>query len=253
MGAPRSGTTYVQEIIDTSPQTILTNESRIFSWMFKIMRAEEEDPFVPFRMRHEFINHIRRSRSNFIRDFYGSLDPKARFWGDKNPHYAENPNLLQTIEEMYPKTHFVHIIRDGRDVVTSLVQMIDREMGPWADFEQAHEIWLKHVLTGRSFGQKLPQGQYYELHYEKLVQDDVNETRKLFKFLGIPFHAKVEAFCASQQNHRTPLSDPTRNLQLGAATSKWSEIFSPRQQKRSLKLLSPTLQDFGYSLTQSNA
>jgi hypothetical protein len=92
-----------------------------------------------------------------MRDFYGDLAPDARYWGDKNPHYADpfNRGSLELVAELFPGSRFVHIIRDGRDVVSSLSQKRWREGKPWATFDHALRAWKQHVRLGRGFGEAL--------------------------------------------------------------------------------------------------
>jgi hypothetical protein len=189
-----------------------------------------------------------------IRDFYRSLAPGARHWGDKNPHYAapENAGVLETIAEMFPGARFVHIIRDGRDVVTSLIRKRHANGEPWTDFAGAHHAWTSHVDIGRRFGSTVP-GQYFELRYEDLVGDDVGLARQLFEFLGIEIHPEVEKFCAEQAEERTPFSGPTRLLGATPNGSEWVEVLSSADQRTSLALLCEHLVAYGYETEESVA
>ena len=240
-GAPRSGTTYVKTILNQHPGVLITHETRVFAWLEEAWRKLPRDPRLVFGRREEFVEHLSRELPGVIRSFYRSLRP-TRFWGDKNPHYASNENKesLQTIAELFPGARFVHVLRDGRDVVASLLRR------GWASFDGAHEAWHTHAENGRVFGQTLPPGQYFELRYEELVRDDEAMARRLFDFLEIPMHPKVLAFCRSQREARTPVSGPTRDLTLGAAVSDWSVQLTTEQQVRSLELLAPYLRRFGY-------
>jgi hypothetical protein len=122
-----------------------------------------------FVRKHQelFIDHVRASYPDLIRSFYRDLRPTVRYWGDKNPDYAslEHEGCLETIAELFPGTRFIHIIRDGRDVVTSLLRK------GWASFDHAHHIWMTHVEVGAQVGARSPD-RYLEVRYEELVRDD---------------------------------------------------------------------------------
>lgn len=107
---------------------------------------------------------------------YAALHGKAR-WGDKTPNYAM---CMPLIAELLPEAHFVHLIRDGRDVALSVRSLW---FGP-DTIEQAAVYWKERVETARLSGAKLP---YIEVRYESLVVDPPTELMRLCRFLGLDF------------------------------------------------------------------
>jgi hypothetical protein len=254
-GAPRSGTTYLQEILNAHPEVFISHETRVFAWLYHALEVLPQDDRLVSAKREEFVRHLHGVLPQLIRDFYRKLAPDARFWGDKNPHYADdrgNAGCLPMVADVYPLSLFIQIIRDGRDVVSSLVQR-PGEGFPLLPFENAHSTWAKIVDHGSEFGRKLPPNRYFELHYEDLITDDISVARDVFSFLGLDLHPAVEAFCISQQEGRTPFSRPTRNLGEGVDSSDWPKVFSPEQQARSLELIGEQLVRYGYETENSLA
>ena len=155
------------------------------------------------------------------------------------------------VAELYPGSRFIHIIRDGRDVATSLVRKQDTDGNPWVTFDTAHTTWTSHMDLGCEFGRALVPERYFEVRYEDLIADDLAVAGELFKFLGIPLHPAVTAFCQAEQAERTPLSGPTRDLEAGIGASEWSRVFSLAEQVRSLELLGAHLVRYGYETETS--
>jgi hypothetical protein len=251
-GSPRSGTTYLEQILNAHPDVYISHETRVFAWLNRAL-ALTADHEMFANHREAFVEHLRAVFPQVLRDFYRTLAPDATYWGDKNPHYAApyNEGCLPLIDELFPRSRFIHIVRDGRDVASSLTRKRTSEGKPWVTFAQAHLTWERHVRLGRNFGRTLAPNRYFELCYEDLIADDVGQARELFSFLGIEFHPDVEAFCRGQQDERTPFMGPTRDLQNGAAASDWSTIFSLEQQARSLELIGSVLVQFGYETEAS--
>jgi glycosyltransferase involved in cell wall biosynthesis len=247
-GAPRSGTTYLIRILNAHPEVFVTHETRLFVWAHESLKSLTESDDALLSERQRFIGHLRATYPDMIRDFYRQLGPKARYWGDKNPHYAspENQGCLDTILELFPGARFLHMVRDGRDVVTSLIRKRHDNGDPWIDFEGAHRVWTGHLDIGTDFGRLLVPEQYLELRYEELIRDDVGVARTVFEHLDIPFADEVVRFCERQQVERTPFSGPTRDLNRGARASEWGSVLTAEQQARSLDLLSPHLVRHGY-------
>ena len=246
-GAPRSGTTYVQELLNQHPHVYVSHEARVFAWLHRAMNVLPHlDQFV-FSHREQFIRHLRATLPDIVRDFYTELEPGRPFWGDKNPHYADPDNYgcLEMIATVFPEARFVHVIRDGRDVVASLLRRRHDDGEPWASFEDTHNTWINHVNIGCNFG-FINAERYFELRYEDFVGNDLAGAQRLFAFLDIDFDPAVEGFCLMQQQERTPFSSPTRDITAGAAVSDWHQVLTPEEQQRSLELLAPHLAAYGY-------
>jgi Sulfotransferase family len=252
-GAPRSGTTYLQALLSAHPEVFISDETRLFAWLHHALALTEDDRMV-LGHREAFVRHLRERFPQLIRDFYRGLAPDARHWGDKNPHYADpfNDGCLELIEELFPQSMFIHIVRDGRDVVSSLLRK-DKDGKPWVTFDQAHFTWSRHIARGSAFGRTLPRERFFELRYEELVADDVAMAGDIFGFLGIELHPAVEAFCRSQREKRTPFKGPTRNLEEGITVSEWSKYFSAEEQARSLELIGSDLVRHGYESEENLA
>jgi hypothetical protein len=227
----------------------------VFAWLYHALEVLPRDERLVSTNRDEFIQHLRGVLPQLIRDFYRTLAPDARYWGDKNPHYADergNAGCLPMVADVYPGSLFIQIIRDGRDVVSSLVQR-PGEGKPLLPFENAHSTWANIVDFGTEFGWKLPPNRYFELRYEDLIASDISVAGEVFAFLGLDLHPAVEAFCRSQQEKRTPFSRPTRNLGEGVDASDWPKVFSSEQQARSLELIGNQLVRYGYETEDSLA
>jgi Sulfotransferase family len=245
-GAPRSGTSYLNRLVNQHPDIYVSEEARLFGWVHQSLKVLAEDRNLIRKHQELFVDHLRARYPELIRGFYRDLRPKASYWGDKNPHYAsaEQEGCLETITELFPGTRFIHIIRDGRDVVTSVVRK------GWADFERAHEVWTAHVDIGSKFAARFPDS-CLEIRYEDLVSDDVAGARKIFEFLGIPIHRSVVRFCRKQQRRRSLVKKPTRDIRLGIGASDWGRLFSPDQKLRSMELIGDHLVRFGYETDSS--
>jgi hypothetical protein len=247
-GAPRSGTTYIQHMLSQHPDVFLTNESRIFLWLHQAVAVDTyEDEYV-LDHREAFIQHLRETQPDVIRSFYRKLAPQARYWGDKYPLYASMKHLgaLEILVSLFPGTRFIHVIRDGRDVVASLMRKTHDDGRSWASFEGAHRVWKAHLREGCGFGRAQPPNRYLEIRYEDVVQDDLRAARLMLDFLGIPVHSNVVDFCVQQREERTPLSKPTRDLNAISGRSGWEDLFSPQDRLRSLDLIGDQLVEHHY-------
>lgn len=116
-----------------------------------------------------------------------------RRWAEKDPTYTLH---LPFIEELFPDALYVHLLRDGHDVVASF-----RDRWGYASAARAARTeWARYVAAARALGARLPAERFLELRYEALVSDPETETRRLFSFLGEEWDRGVLEFDAA--DHR---------------------------------------------------
>jgi hypothetical protein len=241
-GSPRSGTSYLRAVLSEHPEVFISQETKVFTWARQAIEVDVRDKRYFLNNRRIFESKLAPWARELILDFYRTLGKGKFYWGDKNPHYCANQWQLKLITRLFEGTRFLHIIRDPRDVVASLVSK------GWVDVEQAHQVWIKHVETGSEFGASLPEGQYYEVRYEELFNDGEGVTEGIFDFLNIPMADEVRDYCEQQAAERTPLSHPTRDQSLlGAGGSQWETLLDAGQRRKSLELLAPHLERWGYA------
>ena len=144
-----------------------------------------------------------RSQADFAAAFFGlaaARRGKSR-WAEKTPLNVRYPGW---IFRHFPNARFIHVIRDGRDVVCSLRSHPVRRFfdGAWASVPQNRSVasciqqWL--ALTGSGMKWR-GDPRYLEVRYEDLVRDPEVTMRRVMAFVGEPFdEAWLAARLASQ-------------------------------------------------------
>jgi hypothetical protein len=118
---------------------------------------------------------------------YAESQGKARY-GNKTPRHVI---FIPTLAERFPEARFVHIVRDGRDVTLSLLE-VDDDM---PDVRTAARFWRDRVMAGRVDGTRLGAERYVEVRYEDLLEDPEGELRRLCAFLDLAFdHAMLRYY-----------------------------------------------------------
>lgn len=114
---------------------------------------------------------------NLMYDYQLRLHGKRRF-GDKTPPYIHSiPEILT----LYPDAKFIHLIRDGRDVAISYVEMESmRCYDP--DF-----YWTLAMRRRRTYLNSSYAGQILEVKYEDLVTSPEPTLRSVCGFLEEEF------------------------------------------------------------------
>jgi hypothetical protein len=111
-----------------------------------------------------------------------------RYLSEKTP---ENVLSFMDLAELLPEAHFVHVVRDPRGVVNSLLKVGRRarrkglrSAPQTASLRGAIEHTRKCVRAGFAAAAKTPH-RIHTLVYEKLVSAPEQETRALCAFLGM--------------------------------------------------------------------
>jgi hypothetical protein len=155
---------------------------------------------------------------------YARAHGKPR-WGDKRPAYILHLDMLL---ELFPDAQIVHIIRDGRDCVSSLKGMRWWQGGAIS----ATWYWREAMRAGERARRTLPADQYHELYYESLVADPETELRRLCDFLGEEFSpamlephqiADVAVPAIKLKRHHSRTHKPVDT----AAVARWKERLEP--------------------------
>lgn len=198
VGMGRSGTTLLRLMIDSHPQIAIPPETQFISTLDRncdcegfIRHVTTHRRWPDFHLDRDAFADLVRSLPDFsitegLRAFYRAYSwrfGKMR-WGDKTPGYAEH---MLRIAELLPESHFVHIIRDGRD---SAVSYRGLWFGPRSNLVAHAEMWRKRIRLARSHATRfgLP---YMEIRYEALVTGPEAELKRICAFIGTDFCASM--------------------------------------------------------------
>ena len=153
-----------------------------------ITREELEQEFERFKVGYE-VDRITASRTLFESLSRAQMkDGVKRYFGDSTP-----VNIMQAdlINQLLPRSKFIHVIRDGRDVASSVVK---EKWGPSEHFA-ALDWWKKRIVTGQIALSKIQTQNKLEIRIEDLVIHRRAETLERIKnFLELPNHDRLEKY-----------------------------------------------------------
>jgi hypothetical protein len=264
VGCNRSGTTLLRAMLDSHPDLAVVHESRFIP---DLGARHAEGPFDPATFATDLTAHPSFGRLGLDPDavraacatdppqtlpdgfrrvlaWYAENAGKPRA-GDKTPEYVlEMPRLARLL----PETRFVHVVRDGRDVATAIV---DAPIGT-ADLAEAAAAWRRLVSAGRRDGKRLGPGRYLEVRYEALVDDPEAVLRTVCQFVGLSFDPSMLRYheraddvirhAGIPELHTAIRRPPTPLLR------DWRQDLSQADVRRVESIAGDELQRFGYPL-----
>jgi hypothetical protein len=221
VGAPRSGTNWLQRMLAAHPQVVaLPSETHLFSHGLKHLDAQVQHGLLTspatgtvYLPREEWVAAMRE----FCVLAYGrvadAIDPDARVIVERTPHHVLH---LPLIAEVFPDAAVLHIVRDGRDVVRSLAR---QEWGPGGIREAAGQ-WRDSITSARDAAPALPR--YLEVRYEDLMGDARRGVTAVFRWLDLAADDEVLAAVetASQLSFNVDPTSP--EIGIGKWRTQWS-------------------------------
>ena len=139
----------------------------------------------PREVERRMADHDPLTAGDAARSFYeayAAQEGKPR-WGDKSPPYTWKAKRIQ---RALPEAHFIHLIRDGRDVALSLSEV---SWGP-GDVQAAAAKWVEELGHARAPGAAAAPGTYMEVRYEDLVAEPEPLLRRIADFVDLPWDAR---------------------------------------------------------------
>jgi hypothetical protein len=205
VGSGRSGTSWLQRLMLANPGVCGGPESNFFSNFAGAIRSFNKGARLPraaglanYFTADELRDALRDLWRRGMRPMVERC-PGATILLEKTPSHAL---WMAEIDELFPQSRFIHLIRDSRSVVASLLAAGQSEWaGEWApqSTRAAAIQWYRHVRAAREAGRKLAPERYMELRYEDLLRDTVTQTMRCYQFIGLPLpRERVEQIADEQ-------------------------------------------------------
>ncbi len=167
------------------------------------------------------------------------------------------PGRISYLKSIFPDARFIHVVRDGRAVVGSLMKvdfwkgkggfdgpfwnngLTEKDLQPWVEMSHPAVItaieWVKVVAGIRHDSSLLENGQYIEVRYEDFIQNPEQLVADLYRFVGV-------------QEQESPVSEPqNRTMMANRNKNNFTDIDSDIVDAIEA-IMSTTLKDFGYGV-----
>jgi len=185
-GCGRSGTTLFKQLLNRHSRCACGPETSLYGLPFDINNIA-----APWDISPAYLERIQKDSVNLVefadRFAHEFLEQEGKHrWIEKTPN---NVRALDRLLTWYPRGRFIHVVRDGRDVMCSLrnhprERVIDGKIVPVETKnppEKSALRWLEDTMRGLAFK---AHPRCLEIRYEDLVQDPEAEIKKVCQFIG---------------------------------------------------------------------
>jgi hypothetical protein len=196
VGAPRSGTTMLQSLLASHPSIISFPETKFFQYLL----YEQLSQSLPNRLEKFFVDEIKRpdllkswvdGQSDLDKAycFIKILDELAEeqdkcIWLEKTP---EHIYFIDYLENLLPDALFIHILRDGIDVIASMYDASRKSPEAWGgiwDLDFCIKRWQEAVSISNQYFDK---PNHVLVKYEQILENPQRVLSEICKFIQIDF------------------------------------------------------------------
>ncbi|MDE0811333.1 MAG: sulfotransferase, partial [Alphaproteobacteria bacterium] len=240
VGFPRSGTTLLDQVLDSHPSVVVLEEKPLVAGV--IRRMKNANLLYPQDLPGLNNTFLEELRSGYLEDRDGYIDvPKSSVFIDKLPLNIVHVALIQRI---FPKAKFLLALRDPCDVCLSCFAQ-SFELNDWMAvftdiaetarmYDEVFDLWFRTL-------EKL-QLDHHVVRYEDLISDLRGTASAVLTFLGLEWDDGMAAF-HEHAKRRGNLSTPShaqvtqpiyghavrRWKRYGAAMDDIAEFLGPRR------------------------
>jgi Sulfotransferase family len=259
VGAPRSGTSWIQKLLLEHPLCCGGQETSFFRAFGPAIKTYDDTG----RSRRKAGLHFYWSEA----DLFGHLHdmwttttestvaaaPDAKHFIEKTPDHSF---WVRQIVRLLPDSRFIFVVRDSRSVACSMVAASTKDWGKhWAptDLVVAAKRWKAYVTAAYQALSELPAEQWMTVHYEDLIQETAAQLRRLYDFVGVDatddrVHEAVarNSFSAGQHAEDSgPAAEPRGFHRMGSSDS-WKKELTFLERRKLWKTTRRYMRILGY-------
>jgi hypothetical protein len=242
-GVPRSGTTLVQNVLDSHPQIRGLPE-----FFMNVPIAHLRGQFQSLITRGMITDicdkdFVDREVRAFIEAFLLRDTGSRRYVSEKTP---DNVFVFATLLDLFPEAKFILVLRDPRAVIHSLLQVAieaRKRSLPVGSSISSLRAAIEYARRGHAAGwsalDKAP-GRVFTLKYEDLVSEPVSLTRSLCDYLELDWsESMLTPGEFEHEGERAIVTNPQwydskrfrRNIE-GNSLETWKRELAPHRQVR---------------------
>ncbi|MFZ0825879.1 MAG: sulfotransferase [Verrucomicrobiia bacterium] len=251
-GYPRSGTTLLEQVLDSHPDIVSAEETTIFHDDAYMPLARNFPPGASMLSGLESApgDGLRQSRENYFRtaELHLGQPVGTRLLIDKNPSINF---LIPAFIRVFPEIKLLVALRDPRDVCLSCFMQahfpLSKGSVAYLSLENTVEAYIGVMGLWRTLA-PLIANPWLEVRYEDVVDDLEAASRRVLDFLGVPWDPRVLRFDehARSKRVRSPTYADVAQPVFKRARGRWlnyQKYFEPHLTK-----LEPFAKAFGYEV-----
>ena len=243
---PRSGSTLVQRLINSTQKAVIYGEhlgllKGVADSYHNFCQNEQYGEFCTSKVDPQFhsrtlkllinpklfpalvnglsVEGVRRAHRIFVEKFVNSCKCRQR-WGFKEVRYCDGRDFVMPfLLSLYPNAQFVFTVRNPIQAVSSVLHCKWWNRTP----EQAAQFWLDQATCMSQYSRKFPDNCML-VRYEDVISNDGKAVRELFAWLKLPYLKRQSMILFHME--KTGATPPAKGLSKTLATdiARWCSL-----------------------------
>lgn len=278
LGSPRTGSTWLMQLFSEIPGVAVIDESYLPLHLVPIdhtvsdgeyfhagQRAEDPHYFFARRylpeLRPELRALIARGLVRQLRELGQPTDPRWIVIKEPNGSHASD-----TVMSLFPESRLLFLVRDGRDVIDSLIDAMLARDSWWQQSQVSDEprivgerlafirhhanLWLARTAATQRAYQATPAALRMQVRYEQLLADTAAGFGRLLRWLDFELEPeRVEAAVEKRSFAAIPSAQkgPGKRAR-SASPGQWRDRLRPGEVELLEQIMGPKLRELGYDV-----
>jgi len=267
LGAPKSGTTWLQLALDRHPEVTCKGEGKFHFFRDRLAEAGSAyNRFIKTRNVQVFgeetfqplvIEDVDDLFGAFVerRLRGGDIKPGTRRLGSKDPDFGL---YITEFAALFPEAKYLHIVRDPRDASVSMAHHMKR-VHPGVNRGSRDDVLMDCARGWRSYleGVRAEAAarnlDYAEITYEDMVADPRATLGRSFLFLDVSVDADIVEDCVTSSRFeklsqgRSPGEEDRTSFFRKGVSGGWRDELTVEQAGKIIRLAGPVANELGYS------
>ena len=276
-GSPRTGSSWLMRMLAEVPEVQVINETYLPLHLVPIAHRVRDGEYLEHGVRADDPNFF------FARRYLPALGPELRrlilnglirqvreLGGnpDRGWLVVKEPNgshAADTTLSLLPRSRLVFLLRDGRDVIDSLLDAMLGKDTWWREqqqrtaakptpdrlaFTRHHAaLWRDRTESVQRAFEALPPERRFLLRYEELLEHTVTNLGRILQWLGLDVaEQRISEIASSHSFDAIPEAERGPGKEARAASpGLWRQHLSDEEQAMLEDIMGPTLRELGYS------
>jgi hypothetical protein len=275
-GSPRTGSTWLMQLFAEIPGVAVIDESYIPLHLVPISRTVPDGEYFEMGQRARDPNYF------FAERYLSELKPELRGMimqglkrqlaeldqpADPSWIVIKEPNGSHAADSMlslFPESRLLFLVRDGRDVIDSLIDaMLARDSwwqksqgssesrmvnGRLAFIRHHADLWVKRTASVQRAYAATPESSRLQVGYEDLLEDTTTGFKEMLDWLGLPVDAEmVQAAVEKRAFSSIPAERKGPGKRARSANpGQWRARLQPGEIELVERIMGPKLRELGY-------
>jgi tetratricopeptide (TPR) repeat protein len=232
LGMPRSGTTLTEQIIASHPDVFGAGE--LYDLMDLANWEGKTGPVVfPENIPTLHKVQIKEMGERYVAGLQERA-PQSKRITDKMPANFFQIGLIHLI---LPNAKIIHVNRHPLDTcISCFTRLFAHNQDATYDLYELGRFYRGYHDIMNHWRRVLPKNSFYDIQYEKLVEDTETQAKALIKYCGLEWHESCLAFYENKRSIRTASVTQVRQPIYKSSLARW---------KKYEKFLGPLIEGLG--------